>query len=610
MKRHELIHSKEKPNTENSQKRLQNTGNIDTISHTIDKAEEKTETTIKQESDDYEMSENCLKVDTNVETMTKTTPSKKKGVKKMCTTCNKHFRDNYALKRHDKSHIKDGEMPEPEVEPAPKQEAVPEPGAELVSEPGEEAMSEPEPVAEPEVKSVPEPGAEPVPEAVFEPEAEPVLAKPDLSELDYDETDVKTENDKDKILQPNEKNTVFQSEIPASEMENQKEKQFSCNVCAEKFSWHTFMINHRLVHSIKEGIKNDHDLSLELSMTEPKIKPEIDNVAESHNEISDNQNESSKNQNETSENQSETSFEKQNEVSDDPVKREEEEKNPKCQICNVYTMQNMYKYQFFHTVEKQDLNCSQHKNIHIAVVEPENKIDPVKQEEKKETDNDILLDFSMPQPEIKAHEKINTGEKHFPCKFCNRSFTQSSTLKRHERTHTGEKPFSCNFCDKKFTRKATMKRHEINHSKIENVVTTENKKIAPNASLGSEIHTNYSIAKSEVVIRDIAKTEIAKTEVANIEVAKSETAKSEIAKIEVAKSEVANSEIAKSEIAKSEVAKSKIARLPDKSWTESESESESEYYHIVKGHKRIHTGEKPFAAGFFKQFKSKGAATD
>ena len=300
---HELIHSKEKPNIENSQKRFQNKVSIDTISHTIDKAEGKTEKNIKQVSDDFEMS---------------TIPSKKKGAKKMCTICNKHFRDNYALKKHEKVHIKAGEMSKPELvaKPEPEAESVPEPVPEMVYEPVTEAVPEPE--------------------AVSEPEAEPVLAKPDLSELDYDETDVKTENYKDKILQPNEKNTVFQSEIPAFEIKNQKEKHFSCNVCAEKFSWHTAMINHRLIHSIKVGIKNEQDFSLELSLTEPKIKPEIDiSVAEI--------------QNETSENHYETSFEEQNEVSDDPVKREEEEKTPKCQICNVYTMCNMYKYQFIHT---------------------------------------------------------------------------------------------------------------------------------------------------------------------------------------------------------------------------------------------------------------------
>ena len=110
-----------------------------------------------------------------------------------------------------------------------------------------------------------------------------------------------------------------------------------------------------------------------------------------------------------------------------------------------------------------------------------------------EIDNNILLDFSTTKPEIKAqnkktaHETINTGEKRFSCKFCNRIFNQSSTFKRHERTHTGEKPFSCNFCDKKFTRKATMKRHEINHSKI--VVTPENRKTAPNVTLEGEIRT-------------------------------------------------------------------------------------------------------------------------
>ena len=71
---------------------------------------------IKQESEDYEMPENCLEVDMDIENSTtpKTMPSpgKKKGglakKKHMCTICNKNFKDNYKLKRHEKIHIKGG----------------------------------------------------------------------------------------------------------------------------------------------------------------------------------------------------------------------------------------------------------------------------------------------------------------------------------------------------------------------------------------------------------------------------------------------------------------------------------------------------------------------
>jgi hypothetical protein len=58
--------------------------------------------------------------------------------------------------------------------------------------------------------------------------------------------------------------------------EESNDKPFSCNVCAMKFTRHTFMINHRLVHSKKEGIKCDHDFSSDLSKTEPKIKTNLD----------------------------------------------------------------------------------------------------------------------------------------------------------------------------------------------------------------------------------------------------------------------------------------------------------------------------------------------
>ena len=58
--------------------------------------------------------------------------------------------------------------------------------------------------------------------------------------------------------------------------EESNDKPFSCNVCAIKFTRHTFMINHRLVHSIKDEIKSDDDFSSDLSKTELKIKKDLD----------------------------------------------------------------------------------------------------------------------------------------------------------------------------------------------------------------------------------------------------------------------------------------------------------------------------------------------
>ena len=56
---------------------------------------------------------------------------------------------------------------------------------------------------------------------------------------------------------------------------------------------------------------------------------------------------------------------------------------------------------------------------------------------------------------------IDSRNRKYACKYCNKKFTQWHYAKTHERIHTGEKSYACNYCDKNFSHLRSLKQIKL-----------------------------------------------------------------------------------------------------------------------------------------------------
>lgn len=76
--------------------------------------------------------------------------------------------------------------------------------------------------------------------------------------------------------------------------------------------------------------------------------------------------------------------------------------------------------------------------------------------------------------------QIHTGEKPYECRFCEKSFNQSSARNIHMRIHTRARDYICHICSAAFTQSASLKRHVKIHinsdttNGIDTAITAQN----------------------------------------------------------------------------------------------------------------------------------------
>nr|KAF6408726.1 zinc finger protein 772 [Molossus molossus] len=69
-----------------------------------------------------------------------------------------------------------------------------------------------------------------------------------------------------------------------------------------------------------------------------------------------------------------------------------------------------------------------------------------------------------PHSDTKCAEVFHSGQRHFECHECGKTFSRKDSLVQHQRVHTGERPYECSECGKTFSRKPILAQHQRIHT--------------------------------------------------------------------------------------------------------------------------------------------------
>ncbi|MXQ94926.1 hypothetical protein E5288_WYG010006 [Bos mutus] len=64
---------------------------------------------------------------------------------------------------------------------------------------------------------------------------------------------------------------------------------------------------------------------------------------------------------------------------------------------------------------------------------------------------------------LRAHERLHSGERPFPCPQCGRAYTLATKLRRHLKSHLADKPHRCPTCGMGYALLQSLRRHQLSH---------------------------------------------------------------------------------------------------------------------------------------------------